>query len=288
MKTIQQILVCVVFLYALSSTTTTEGITFLPTEFVPQKALEYAGEGNGNTINLRADLCDASYYQNCYFEANVNTPFNEWSLQNGVYVKFSIIGGVNCDRVYCSNDLSAANPQNCSFFLDPNNGPTLYYISTAGASTDIPATFNLRIDCGVLGNSTFSNYTGGCPSFYNTTKKDVKIEQPASVETSPYNPAFFQFVACPETSPTTSFNFVLTASDARSAFSTYICESTNSSAQCGAGYAQPGWYDASGSGINVVSQEAIPAGILSAAVYGWGDYGANNSFTFNIGISELS
>jgi len=125
------------------------------------------------------------------------------------------------------------------------------------------------------------------PLIINIPKKNIKVSAPQSVKTSPYYPKTFQFVACPSTTGATNFDFVLVATDLRSAFSTYICDNVPAN-QCGAGLATPGWYDPSGSGINVVTQDSIPAGILTAAVYGWGDFNATNNFVFNVAITDTS
>jgi len=262
-----------------------DGISFLPTEFVPESPLNYTAD---QSIALKINLCNVNLYSSCLFTAKVDSPFELWSIRNGLYVKFSIIGGQNCNKVYCSNNIESPENKNCSFYLPPNtDSAVLYFVSQSGQGTSLPSTFNLQIDCKQKGNSSVSNYTQGCPIDYQYTKKNIKISFPQSVKTSPYYPKTFQFVACPSTTGSTNFNFVLVATDLKSAFSTYICENVPAN-QCGAGIATPGWYDASGSGINIVSQDRIPAGVLTAAVYGWGDFNSSNNFIFNVAIADRS
>jgi ribosomal protein L31 len=259
-----------------------KGITFLPTEFVPLVSLEY---GAGEVIALRFDLCDAALYQNCLFEADLNSPFDLWSPDNGIYIKYSIIGGTNnCNQIYCSNNVLSKTAQNCSFYLDPNNGPVLYMISQAGNTAEIPSTFNLRIDCSSQGNSTFSSYTGGCPLTYENTRKNIKLTEPGSVMTSQIHPVFYEFVACPSSSPLTDFTFVLTATNQFSAFSSYLCPNTT----CDVFSSPQGFFDTSASGFNFVSQTSVPGGIFSAAIYGYGQYNSTNNFNLNIQIQDSS
>lgn len=258
-----------------------EGITFLPTEFVPLVSLEYSAL---EVIALRFDLCDVMLYENCLFEADLNSPFDLWSPDNGIYIKYSIIGGIGCNQTYCSNNIMSKTPQNCSFFLPPNNGPVLYMISQAGNTAEIPSTFNLRINCAIKGNHTYGKNTGGCPATYQNTRKNIRLSEPGFVKTSQTIPIRYDFVACPSSSPNTDFTFVLTAADEDSAFSTYLCPNTT----CNPLYSPIGYYDASASGFNFVSQTSVSAGVFSAAVYGYGQYNSTNFFTLNIQIQDTS
>jgi hypothetical protein len=257
------------------------GSTFLPTEFVPLVSLEYSSL---EVIALRFDLCDVALYQNCLFEADLNSPFDLWSPENGIYIKYSIIGGIGCNQTYCSNNILSKTPQNCSFFLAPNNGPVLYMISQAGNTAEIPSTFNLRINCGIKRDSTYGKYTGGCPISYQNTRKNIRLSEPGSVKTSQTQPVRYDFVACPSSSPNTDFTFVLTATDQYSAFSTYLCPN----ATCEPYYSPLGYYDASGSGFNFVTQASVPGGIFSASVYGYGQFNDTNYFNLNIQIEDTS
>jgi len=233
---------------------------------------------------LKADLCSGSLYQNCLFSAYLNMPFNTWSVDNGVTVQYSIVGGPNCENLYCSNDIKSKSPQNCSFYLPKNNGESLYLVSQAGNSADIPATFSLKIDCSKTGNSTIQKYTQGCPANPANSRKNIKIETPHSVVTSQYDPIVYSFVVCPTSGKISSFSFVLTAADQNSAFSSYFCPNTT----CLSGLSPDGWFDPSASGLNTVSQPHLLGGQLSVAIYGWGNVNSSNYFVFNIQTQTTS
>jgi len=271
----------VVVMLVLAMMASVKGAKFLPTEFVPLVSLEYSAL---EIIALRFDLCDVTLYQNCQFQADLNSPFDQWSPDNGIYIKYSVIGGEGCNQTYCSNNILSKTPQNCSFFLPPNNGPTLYMVSQAGNTAEIPSTFSLRINCGIKQNATYGKYTGGCPTNYLTTRKNIKLSEPGSVKTSQTAPARYDFVACPSSSVNTDFTFVLTATDQTSAFSSYLCPN----ATCEPIYSPPGYFDTSASGFNFVQQGSVPGGVFSASIYGYGQFNSTNYFDLNIQIQDTS
>jgi len=252
--------------------------SFLPTQYSPLGPVFYEA---AEKINLQFDLCDSQLYEGCLFTAQINFPYSQWNVENGITVDYSIIGGKNCTNLYCSNDPKSSTPQNCSFFLPANNGPTLYYVSQSGLTAELSTTFVLKVDCGVTGNSTFGKYSKGCPFKAERTRKNVKITEPHSVITSPTDPVVFSFVVCPIKNTFSSFNYVLTATDQVSAFSSYFC--MNSTCRSGPGVS---WYDASASSLNTVSATQLTGTELAVAIYGWGAFNSTNNFVFDIQIEN--
>jgi len=250
-------------------------VGFLPTEFVPYGPIFY--EANAQR-QLVMNLCDASLYSKCLMTAYVNFPFNDWDIDNGITVQYSIVGGTNCQNLYCSNDLKSKTPQSCSFYLPANNGPELYFVSQAGHSAGIPTTFSLKIDCAVTGNSSYTKYPKACPFKASKTRKIVSLQTAATVETSNTKPVIYDFVVCPSNGALSTFSYVLTATDQVSAFSSYFCPNSS----CSAGVSQNGYFDASAAGLNTVSVNNLHGTELSVAIYGWGDFNRTNTFVFNI------
>jgi len=269
------LLVTLCFLISLSQSS-----VFLPTEYVPLSPISYTAN---MFYSLQVDLCDGQLYESCHFTATLNIPYTSWNVLSGISVGFSIIGGKDCKNVYCSNDINSSTPGTCSFFLPPNNGPTLYYVSTAGKSANIPATFNLKIDCATKGNSTVTKYQKECPFSTSPTRKNVKIEQAHSVATSATVPVVFNFVVCPTSGVNSIFKYVLTATDQTSAFASYFCLNSTT---CSAGESTLNLYDASASGLNTVYGTQLKGTELAVAIYGWGTYKSANNFVFTINIQN--
>jgi len=260
----------------------TFGQSFIPTEYSPNSAIIY--DINNLNYNMRMDLCNVNVYAGCRFNAYMNIPFEEWSIPNGVYSQYSIVGGDNCNTLLCSNDLNSASPQNCSFYLPKNFTDNLYLVSQAGITVSLSATFSLQIDCAEHGTTKFVPYKGGCPVEADVSKQNVKLSAPGSVMTSPDVPVVYSFLVCPTTSSFTSFDYVLEATDQNSAFATYFC----SNSPCNVGHTQAGWYDASGAAINTVNVGNLKSSTLYFAIYGWGNYQAKNNFVFNIQVGSDS
>jgi hypothetical protein len=255
---------------------------FLPTEYSPNEAIVY--DINQRNYNMQMQLCNINDYQGCLFEAYLNIPFQDWSIPNGVYVQYSVVGGINCNQVFCSNNINTNTPQNCSFYLPGNITNSLYLVSQAGNTVALTATFSLKINCAVTGKSTFSKYSDGCPVQPDQSRQNVRLSSPGSVLTSSTNPANYSFIVCPTHSSFTSFSYILEATDQNSAFASYFCPSL----PCDANNSPDGWYDASGSAINNVRVGNLKSMTLYLAVYGWGNYGAENNFVFNIQVSDQS
>jgi len=253
---------------------------FIPTEYSPNSAIIY--DINNLNYNMRMDLCNVDVYEGCLFEAYMNIPFEQWSISNGVYSQYSVVGGDNCNTLLCSNDLNSNTPQNCSFYLPKNFTNELYLVSQAGITVSLSTTFSLKINCAVHGTTKFVPYKGGCPNNADVSKQNVKLSSPGSVTTSPDVPVVYSFLVCPTTSSFTSFDYVLEATDQNSAFATYFCAGS----PCNVGHTQAGWYDASGAAINTVNVGNLKSSTLFFAIYGWGNYQATNNFVFNIQVSD--
>jgi len=256
--------------------------SFLPTEFVPNQAILY--EASNLNYNMRMNLCDVNFYAGCLFQAYMNFPFEEWSIPNGVYSQYSIIGGDNCNTVLCSNDINSKSPQNCSFYLPKNFTNDIYLVSRAGITVSLSATFSLKINCNAQGTTKFLPYKGGCPVNADVCRQNVRLSEPGSIKTSPDVPVIYSFLLCSVASSFISLEYVLEATNQRSAFATYFCRSHF----CNAGQAQTGWFDDSGSSVNTITIGQLNITSLYFAIYGWGDYEHFNSFVFNIQIVDQS
>jgi len=256
-------------------------IQLIPTTFSPNEGITYSS--NDRTFNLQMDLCDEAIYENCLFTAEMNLPFSEWSVDNGIYTSYAIIGGNNCNTLLCSNDINSQTPEICQFYLPSNLGSTvLYMVSESGITASLISTFNLRINCSLKSDSNPQNYSGVCPRVFSTSRRSIELNVPGSVLTSQTQPNYYSFVICPSSSSVASFDFALEATDQYSQFATYFCPTT----KCTPSLSPLGWYDDSASAINHVTVSELKTQFIGFSVYGWGKYNAYNHYVFDVRIQN--
>jgi len=267
-----------------------EEIVFLPTEYSGTEPFQF--DTNSRSVNLEISLCESEVYQGCDFDAVINLPFTEWSIPDGTYVNYTIVGGSNCGTTLCKNDPTVDNPFLCHFKLPKLDSPKLYMIAQSGRSAGFQATFSLRINCSSQNikekekkiSVIQSDESIACPTTYQNSQRIVRVIGAHIVKTSPrtiYSNKY-SFVVCPDTSSFASIEYVSQAADYVSAMATYFCNVK----PCDTNNSPNGWYDDSGTAINTVQISNLKSQQLWFTVYGWGQFNGNNTYTFAISIKN--
>jgi len=251
------------------------------------------------------DLCDTDIYKGCTMEASINLPFTAWSIPDGTYVNYTLVGeGDSCSAVHCKNDLSSkGHPGRCTFTYHPRIGRRIYAVGDAGLSAGFQATFNMEVtDCPneelkpseveelvrrrkqkieivfpEVGKTT-------CPTNVLSTKRTVGLDSRGKVKTSPktVDADKYFFSVCPDRGAYTKVEFSLQALDAQSAFATYFCPVGN----CSTSKSPAGWFDDSGTALNEIVLYNLKSQYLWFNVYGWGEFHAKNRYRFAIAVSD--
>jgi len=264
---------------------------FLPTEF--SSINPYQFDINKNSVALSMPLCSPSQFDGCTLIAEFNLPFTRWSIPDGTYLNFTLMGnGDACGAVLCKNNPSDPKSQtNCSFVYNPRMGDRIYAIGTSGRAAGFQATFNMKINCPVTPPPKpvraharpEKSGLAACP-VAEPTKRFVNILSYGQVKTSPMtsDAVFYTLSVCPDQKATASVTYNAQAIDQKSAMATYFCSGTD----CNTNNSPPGWFDRSGTALNYVSISSLSAQILSIAVYGWGEFNDVNRFVFSIQIND--
>jgi len=267
-------------------------IKFLPTEY--SSITPYQFEINKNTVALQMPLCSGgSQYNGCNVSAGFNLPFTGWSIPDGTYLNFSVIGnGDACGTVLCKNNpTDPASPGTCSFIYQSKMGDRLYIVGTSGRAAGFQATFNMKITCPKSSSASFSpirlhekSGLSQCPQQADPTKRYVNLVTPGIVPTSPKtsDAVFYALSVCPDQKAYASVTYNCQAVDQKSAFATYFCPVSN----CNTNNSPQGWFDQSGTALNFVEVTSLSSQMMYFTIYGWGQYQAVNTFVFNIQVND--
>jgi len=267
-----------------------EEIVFLPTEYSSIEPFLF--DTNSRNVNMEISLCSSDIYLGCDFDAFINLPFTEWSIPDGTYVNYTIVGGSNCGTTLCTNNPTGSNPFLCHFKLSKLDSPKLYMIALSGRSAGFQATFNLRIKCPnsninkkedkIEISGTPSDESITCPGTFQNSQRIVRVVESHSVKTSPKTifSNKYSFIVCPDTTTFAGIDYVAQASNYVSAMATYFCNIK----ECNTNNSPTGWYDDSGTAINNVQISNLKSQQIWFNVYGWGQYMGNNTYTFAINI----
>jgi hypothetical protein len=147
---------------------------FLPTEY--SSINPYQFEINRNSVALQVPLCSNSQYIGCTAKAEFNLPYTDWSIPDGTYLNFSVLGNHDaCASVLCKNDpTSPSNPGSCSFVITGDVGDRIYVVGFSGHAAGFQATYNMKITC---------------PSQYpHDSKVHVKREKSSFAQCPPADP----------------------------------------------------------------------------------------------------
>lgn len=249
-------------------------------------------EINKRSVALQMPLCSGTPYNGCNMTVDFNLPFTAWSIPDGTYLNFTVMGnGDSCDAVLCKNNpADPHNPAICSFIYQEKMGDRIYVIGSSGRAAGFQATFNMKIYC-----PTFSamqtavhhrnEHSGllACPQA-DPTKRFVDLVTPGSVLTSPKTTDAVKYAIsiCPDQKAYSSVTFNGQAVDQQSAFATYFCTVSD----CHTNNSPEGWYDQSGTALNFVQINSLSSQALYFIIYGWGDYQSTNKFVFSVRIND--
>lgn len=262
-------------------------VSFLPTEYANQAPLTF---GSNLALNIELQLCTEDAYIGCDFEAYINVPFAPWSLGDGIYVNYTILGNSDCSAVLCTNDPTAADPYACKFKLPRLNSPKLYMSSISGNAPIFSATFNMKITCKQKSTRIENTVVlpakqlkkAICPNNYLPSQRIVRVVEAHSVLTSTLTSDSnrYSILVCPDTNNYAKIEYVAQARDYISAMATFFCRVK----ECNVNNSPSGWFDNSGTAINNVQIANLKTQQLWFNVYGWGQYLENNTYTFSLNI----
>jgi len=237
---------------------------------------------------MQMSLCSAETYKGCMFEGYINLPFTDWSISDGTYVNYTIVGQDDCSQILCQNNPVGHDPFSCIFKLGTLNSQKLYLRTLSGRSPGFQATFSMRITCTtpavsikpIVSHSGLST----CPSKYEHSQRIVRIIETNSVKTSPKtsDSQKYSLIVCPDTTTFAKLEFVAQARDDISAMATFFC----STPDCNTNNSPIGWFDDSGTAINNIQIDNLKTQQMWFNVYGWGAFQSNNTYTFSINMKN--
>jgi len=267
-------------------------ILFLPTEY--SSINPYQFEINRNSVALQMPLCSAIQYQGCTASVEFNLPFTTWSIDDGTYLNFTVLGkGDACGSVLCSNNpTSPSNPGQCSFTIGDSAGDRIYVVGTSGRAAGFQATFNTKITCPKTKHAQSHHSSKAieksgllqCPPQADPTKRFISLVTPGSVPTSPKTTDAMKYAVsvCPDQKAYASVTFNCQAVDQKSAMATYFCPSD----KCNTDSSPQGWFDQSGTALNFVEVNSLSSQLLYFTIYGWGEFQDINTYVFSLEIND--
>jgi len=268
-------------------------IKFLPTEY--SSINPYQFEINRNSVALQMPLCSAAEYTGCTASVEFNLPFTDWSIPDGTYLNFTVLGsGDACSSVLCSNDpKNPTTPGSCSFVIQASAGDRIYVVGISGRAAGFQATFNMKIDCSdtvqqhpprSVSNHREKSGLAQCPPQADPTKRFVTLVTPGTVPTSPKTTDAMKYAVsiCPDQKAYSSITYNCQAVDQRSAMATYFCPSED----CNTNSSPQGWFDQSGTALNFVEVNSLSSQLLYFTIYGWGEFNGINTYVFNLEIND--
>jgi len=256
----------------------------------------------------KIDLCveGVTQYDGCEVIATANTPFDKWSYNDGVFVSFRMTrDNDGCEEVLCRNSpRNFTNFNVCRFIYRHTMGHVLYAQgNTSRGVSSLTVTFNVKIACSgkiplsrMPSSALSKNYKVNpvrqslCPAPEKitpskTTVADIGLPAVLIPTSRRYaDAAKFVFIACPNQGQFSDLVISVQAMTEVSAFSSYVCDSQECTVNDAKG---PKWMDTSASSFNLIRPaEPVEAQVLYLTVYGWGFEGKDNSFTFDILLSN--
>jgi len=277
------------FAYALLAQTP----KFLPMSY--SSLVPYQFEINRKTVSLQMTLCSTTQYTGCTANLFFNLPFTPWSVPDGTFLNFTAFtSSDSCGTQLCANKPDdAKSPNSCSFTISSSMGDRIFVVGRSGNSAGFQATFVMNITCPSNHLESLPKETvepprpksglSACPPA-DPTKRTIIATVPSSTPTSSRTTDARKFAlsVCPDQKAYAKVSFRSQSVDEKSAMATYFCPAS----ACNTNSSPPGWFDQSGTAINNVEINNLPAGVIFFTVYGWGEYNGMNSFVFNIEIND--
>jgi len=260
---------------------------YIPFLYVTPVPIEVAAQQSNQ---FYVPLCKNSAYDGKTAQISINLPLSPWSPSSQQVVYMKVYNTSDSSGTVLATNNGTGTPS-AQFSLTYNVAyGDLYIIATNGVAPGIVYTFSISFGSMAVAESDLNlgkvDETWEKPpqplATY-TMRQVITDSTPFQVLTSPSGPPLLiNFTYCPATP---SYTLVITAValDDISATALYICTKPTEM-PCNA-LAQ--YYDVTGIGISTVIMQTTTGQFqaMQAAVYGWGVYQMNNTFTFSVNVS---
>jgi len=269
---------------------------FFPSAYITERPLRYSP---GQTLWMKAILCNPQIYEGCTVNITANSPFVNWDYNNGNFAFIAAFSSLdNCTKPLCQNQPEAGDETrySCSFPISDLSKADIYIRTTAGEGANLDITYNTNLECpsSVLSGKTFmreskefiptkeqENVKSNCPSTSTLLREVVQMEGDGTVRTSqdPSDYYRFEFQLCGNEINPINVRSITIGIDIDSVMTTFICR-YDPNKPCTVTGSPSSWHDPLPSGLNTmvfVLTNTQPQR-FSAFVEGWGKYRGLNVF----------